>query len=275
MSRIRYYVGPAWPPSKGAYDYALTLSPSDLAWEFLRRAPAYQRDYRLNRKGMASAQRRTHSGPKVTRIWRLPKRASSWGLRFFVDPALPAPSSPVCWCHSKAAPVLEALAERPRLSAPPDLRINELSSAAHIILGPAGDQLVLLKDANSAVTLRLHGSRATLGPVAVVFMLRGLPDPGYVAGVLGSLANLVSCPSRDAHQGRDPLMMRDALVALDGRCAGASYRDVAAVLYGSERTYAEWSGLSRWMKERVRRALARGEQLRDGGYLELLGRQNV
>lgn len=271
MSCIRYYVGPAWPPSKDAYDYALTLSPSDLAWEFLRRAPAYQRDYRLNHKGMASAPRCLSSGPNVIRIRRFPKRASSWGLRFFVDPTLPAPSSPVCWSSSKAAPVLEALAEHPRGGARPDFCVSELSAAAHIILGPAGEQLVVIKDADSAITLRLHGSRAILGPVAVVFMLRGLPNPGYVARAFGSLDNLLSCPSRDAHQGRDHLMMRDALVALDGRCAGASYRDVAAVLYGSERTYAEWSGLSRWMKERVRRALARGEHLRDGGYLKLLG----
>ena len=52
MQRLRHYVGPSWPPDIGAYDYALTLCASELAWEFLRRNPDYQRDYRLSRRGL-------------------------------------------------------------------------------------------------------------------------------------------------------------------------------------------------------------------------------
>ena len=34
---------PVWPPPDGAYDYIQTLNSTELAWEFLRRNPDYQR----------------------------------------------------------------------------------------------------------------------------------------------------------------------------------------------------------------------------------------
>lgn len=64
--------------------------------------------------------------------------------------------------------------------------------------------------------------------------------------------------------------MREAIVALDGRCAGASYLETAVVLFGARRARAAWSSLSRAMKDRMCRALRKGERLRDGGYCKLL-----
>ena len=64
--------------------------------------------------------------------------------------------------------------------------------------------------------------------------------------------------------------MRDALVALDGRRVGATYRETAAVIYGPERARAAWLSASTAMKDRMRHALARGEQFRDGAYRKLL-----
>ncbi len=82
MLRLRYYVGPAWPPDIGTYDYALALCPSDLAWEFLRRNPDYQRDYRLSRRGRQPT-RRLSNGHSLTRIRRHTPRSISWGLSPF------------------------------------------------------------------------------------------------------------------------------------------------------------------------------------------------
>ena len=49
----------------------LDLCPSDLAWEFLRRNPDYQRDYRLQRRG-DQRPRRLKSGQWMTRLRRAP-----------------------------------------------------------------------------------------------------------------------------------------------------------------------------------------------------------
>lgn len=82
MSHTRHYVGPDWPPHIEDYDYVLTLCPSDLAWEFLRRNPDYQRDYNLNRKG-TTRPRSLKSGHFLTRIRRRTDLASQWDLHSF------------------------------------------------------------------------------------------------------------------------------------------------------------------------------------------------
>lgn len=67
------------------------------------------------------------------------------------------------------------------------------------------------------------------------------------------------------------ILRRDGLAALDGKCLGASYRDVATVLYGPDATRkGTWRSAHNPMKEHMRRALTMGRYLRDGGYRHLL-----
>ena len=270
MLRTRHHVGPSWPPPAGAYDYALALCRSDIAWEFLRRSPAYQRDYHLNRKGVSRIPRCLGISPALTRVRRRARAASAWGLHYFVDPMLPAPNSPVCWLTASAVPQLAATADRTPYGACPDLDVRKLTSARHLVLGPVGEQHVLLKDADAALTLRFQGSRVALSPLNMSILLRGLPEPGAVSKVLSVLARLVLRPNHSPHNSRDLLFLRDALVALDGRCVGANYHETAVVIYGLQDVQTAWSSGSRWMKDRMCRALAKGEQLRDGGYRKLL-----
>jgi hypothetical protein len=266
MPKLRHFVGPPWPPTEDAYDYALTLCRSDLAWEFLRRAPAYQRDYQLNFRGQSQAPRCLCASPQLTRIRRKTRAAAAWGLLAFVDPALPAPNSPVCWLASPKVPLLEGLADRSPTERKPDLQVKTLTSARHVLLGPTGEQFVLLRDAHSALTLRLQGARVATTPVNTSILLRGLPDPDLALRSLSILAALILRPSHKPHASRDVLFLRDALVALDGRCIGATYRDMAAAIYGRRQAQEAWSSTSRWMKDRMCRALVKGERLRDGGY---------
>lgn len=61
--------------SSAAYEHIAEMSPSDLAWEWLRRNDAYVEDYRELREGMADTQTLTD---KIRRCW---------GLRFPRGPA--------------------------------------------------------------------------------------------------------------------------------------------------------------------------------------------
>ena len=79
MPRLRHYVGPIWPLDTAAYDYVLHLAPSDVAWEFLRRNPDYQRDYRVTLRGRQRP-RRLKSGQHLTRVRRHQTRCGHWGL---------------------------------------------------------------------------------------------------------------------------------------------------------------------------------------------------
>lgn len=82
MIGTRFHVGPSWPPQINEYNYVLTLCSAELAWEFLRRNPAYQRDYRLSCKGL-SPPRCLKWGQQFTRVRKRFLRAKAWGLCFF------------------------------------------------------------------------------------------------------------------------------------------------------------------------------------------------
>ena len=260
----RFYVGPRWPPSITAYDYALSLAPSDLAWEFLRRNAQYQRAYRLSRRGSARSGRLS-SGHQFIRVRRHTPGSIAWGLHTFVDPTMPAPAAPLCWLPSSSAPILEAHCRRAPGSTF-DLAIANLRSAKNVIVGPGREEYVLLGDSDLALTLRLGGSRAILGPVCTTFLVRGIPDATKLAADFATFDTLLHVPRSRVHRSHHRLLLRDALVALDARCVGASHRDAAQLIFGLESVREVWSGRGGWLKERMRRALAIGEKLRDGGY---------
>lgn len=62
--------------------------------------------------------------------------------------------------------------------------------------------------------------------------------------------------------------LRDAIIALDGRAAGASHREVAIVIYGQTKVEREWAPAG--LRDLVRRDLDRGLKLAMGGYRDLL-----
>lgn len=82
MHRVRHYVGPSPPPTLEAYDYLHMLIRRDLAWEGLRRDPAYQDEAReYLRNGQFST--RLESGAILTRMHEPLPRAEAWALRSF------------------------------------------------------------------------------------------------------------------------------------------------------------------------------------------------
>lgn len=82
MYRVRHYVGPALPPTLEAYDYLGRLSRRDLAWEGLRRLPAYQDDAQAHLTD-AQVSTRLESGALLTRMHEPSPRAAAWALRSF------------------------------------------------------------------------------------------------------------------------------------------------------------------------------------------------
>lgn len=66
-----------------------------------------------------------------------------------------------------------------------------------------------------------------------------------------------------------------SLVALrvhDALNAGASQRDIAIALFGSERIASDWRAVSDSLRSRVRRLVREARRLAGGGYRGLLGR---
>jgi hypothetical protein len=82
MYRVRHYVGPSLRPTLDAYDYLGLLRRRDLAWEGLRRLPAYQDDAREQLTD-AQVSTRLESGALLTRMHEPSPRAEAWALRSF------------------------------------------------------------------------------------------------------------------------------------------------------------------------------------------------
>jgi hypothetical protein len=269
MPELRHYVGPACPLNRAAYAYVLNLCPSDLAWEFLRRNPSYQRDYGLSRR---SPDRSCRIGPTrwLTRLRRVPPQSYRWGLSPLVDPKWPAPQAPLCWRMAASAPVLDARAERASPGAPSSLSIVSCVAATHIVIGPAGEEYIIFRDAERAATLRLEGARASLGPVNLTFLIAGLPDTGTLTKRLSALSDLITAPRLSAPPSRMRLFLRDALLALDARQIGMSHREIAALLDDTEGAHESEFRTTEFLRARVRHAILRGQQFRDGEYRKLL-----
>src|SRR5215510_12221287 len=253
MPELRHYVGPAWPLNRAAYAYVLNLCPSDLAWEFLRRNPSYQRDYRLSRR---EPDRPYHIGRDrwLTRLRRYPPQCDRWGLCPLADPKWPAPRAPLCWTSAASAPILEAHAERASAAAPPLLSIESCATATHIVIGPAGEELIILRDAERAATLRLEGAHASLGPVSVTFLIAGLPEPRPLTKRFRAFRDLISAPRPRAPASRLRLFLRDALLALDARQIGMSQREIATLLHREEADGIEFREKES-LRDRVRHLL--------------------
>jgi hypothetical protein len=185
---------------------------------------------------------------------------------------LTAPDAPLAWRAAGAAPVLDAVTTRPTIGVQAHLTLLEMEAARHIILGPAADEFVMLRDSNRAVTLHCRGARASLAPVDIRLVLDGIPEPAVVARSLTLFQGLLRQPEVTVDNSLWRILRRDGLAVLDGKSLGASYRDVATVLYGPNATRkGVWHSASNPLKEHMRRAFAMGRYLRDGGYLELLG----
>ena len=188
----------------------------------------------------------------------------------FVDPALPAPAAALCWLACPAAARLEACATRAVDAAQTAIAVAELGSAHHVLIGPAGEEYLLLRDSSKALTLRLYGSRAAVGPIAATFLVDANEHAPTAVAAVRSATDLLFRPQHRTMRTRERLLMRDALIALDAQCAGAGLRQTACLIHGDDLVRLEWPGEGGWLKERMRRARARGVRLRDGGYRKLL-----
>jgi hypothetical protein len=108
-------------------------------------------------------------------------------------------------------------------------------------------------------------------------MVEALPDPAVVAHRRRSLERLDDLRRTGAL--RPALYPADArgrrhaqvLQALDGALAGASLRDIACAVFGSQRVDRDWRDPTDTLRDQTRRAVARGRSLMDGGYRQILG----
>jgi hypothetical protein len=134
-------------------------------------------------------------------------------------------------------------------------------------LAAPGERHLLIGDAQLAVL----GDPATDQPLA--FLIPATPDlPRRIDELLAFWRALTAgSPHRDEvpRQRRRRLIL--GLRALDGRAAGASYRALAAGLFGADRVPAGSAWKSHDLRSRTLRLVADATALMRGGYRTLAG----
>lgn len=136
-----------------------------------------------------------------------------------------------------------------------------------------GLQMLVLRDAHRRVQLRCSGEDIRLEPFALEPIADEFPDVRGSIQAIELLANLFG-PDRKPVKPPDwtveATRHRDALMALDLRIAGLSYRQVAVRLYGEAAVQSDWNNPNQTMKNRLIRSVKRGVQMMNGGYRKLL-----
>jgi hypothetical protein len=281
MSEIPLPPGAAWELGLAAYDYARGYNGRAYAWEFSRRNKGYCRDFlSYARDGVEPIQR--VAGRTLLRQNAPQHRAEAWGLRVYVDPAIAAGEAFVFWTqdaeHAQlrgravtntadwdgrpaAALRSRALIDLDGFRVPTAMLVEHTGETHLLVLAPPGAVQIAIGNLEPGVqSVYLDLER----PLFDHFMKRV-----ELARVL--YRAYVSKGIFPAHQESQKMhRFRKTLLAIDGHQAGASVRDIAKALVGARRTDAAWRSSNRSLKDQVRRLIAKGCYLRDGGYFDLL-----
>jgi hypothetical protein len=149
--------------------------------------------------------------------------------------------------------------------------LPSLPSLEHILIDATSRQHVVLRGNQASIQLTIEGADLTARPVAITFLVPGFERIAEVRDRLDLLDRILSpnrAPSsllpRWTTRTRN---LRDALIAFDGRRAGASHKEIGILIYGPEEVAADW-GVG--LRQRMQRHYSRGAALVADRYRDFL-----
>ena len=226
------------------YRPLLSADASAWAWEFARRGSGAAQDQVPADLCFASASAAGADGPIA--LWR-----------FEADPSIP---------------VFEARPARTGNAEGFDVRALGLPSL--VVTSAIGDQHVLIADGARRLRLAVSKGDVLAGPVLLHLKL---PSRDYGAACLASVRDLLilrdtgRLPPGGKAGARRAERWLGVIRALDARRAGASQKQIAALLFGEGRVAQDWSGASDYMRMRVQRLVRSAEQMAAGRYRAAFG----
>lgn len=257
------------PPDKwritGTYAYALGLGGAGLAWEWLRRNADYAEDYR--RASLDRKYRKTGRQPRIR------SQARQWGLMFMEDPALTARDAIIFWRPDMVSGVMRSGARRHSLVSTPLFDFWTEPGRKAIAVG-ADDALAIIETGNETYRLLFESPDDLAGQIALEFRLDAYGDnESEMEAVRNFLLNhqkiFKKLPGASFRPHPYAPKMMQMFQAIDGRSAGASYRQIAEVLFGVEPVVEDWRNHGLF-KARIRYLVKRGIYFMRGGYRHLL-----
>lgn len=235
-----------WYPT-AAYLYVLHLDDLALAWEYLRRNPEYRCDW-LHRR-------------------RRPEAAHRWGLRLLEDPVLDARDAHPAWFPDP----LELIQLYPDVDPMPDAAAFDLWHIPGSKCLTHDGRRLLLTTRWPGCCLRLAVAPGLEAGMAYVHAVRACTRYCAIATGLNKLTVAADATPLAAARCRPSpavLLELHTLQALDATLAGASLRQVAEGLFGSDAVVGGWHA-DGGLRSKVRRLVRRGRTLMHGGYRRL------
>ena len=261
--------GTAWERSLEHYAYATGLDRPGWAWEFLRRNNDYQLEWQTHKKNMPKP-RLHYSGAMYCRLEQNCIAANRWGLTLFFDPQKIALQIGVHWHSNVVSRQVSCVATFANDNKVQCESLSRFKGQIYV-LSLEGEEHVIIQQGAISARLKIKGRSFLSNDCQLIYQVEGLERFNLVAETLTNLRRLKSKLSLpESMFGQTELRLRDCLVALDGHLAGRTYRDIAEVLYGSDRVNEVWTNETRHLKDKVRRAVAAGVDYMNGGYLKLL-----
>ncbi|MEP2758696.1 MULTISPECIES: DUF2285 domain-containing protein [Alphaproteobacteria] len=252
------------------YEWLQALSAHGLAWEFLRR----NRAYRSAAANLGVTWPPDGSPPDET--WSAGDQMSEareWGLLLFETPDRDAREANIFWMPEFCPSVLPVVASQ-NVGHVSGRFLNLSRLRCRNVLIPGEDiQHLLCADQGRFLQLSVTGECLTR-PVQVLANV--LPMTPYSETRWRGFRRLndLVCTETLRTKFYPPDLgarrLSRVLQALDGYLAGASQREVAVALFGAERVEADWRDPRNHLCDQVRRAIRRGRDLMNGGYLKLL-----
>ncbi|ATE65238.1 DUF2285 domain-containing protein [Rhizorhabdus dicambivorans] len=258
-------------PDASDYEHLASVDVSGLAWEWLRRDPAYCQ--------MEPA-RRWSTPEGVTVIEAAPLAVvARWGCLHIGDPHLRSSDCSMLWGARMDPSVLRVDAVPLHASdEATSFALRRWSSRATVVKQPTGGENLLLRDGLHSLRLDIMSGSLLDGPVALRFDIHRADSVDPMIDTLRRFLHFQrtgAIPpqrrSRVRHHQRAILALRvhDALVQ------GASIRDVGITLFGIGRVEAEWEASGESLKSACRRLIALARSMVSGGYLSLLTRRSA
>jgi hypothetical protein len=197
------------------------------------------------------------------------------GCTFAEDPAIAAPEARLIW-HADLDPGTLTVEAVPASRSDPDA-IDPIALGAWLtmIADRTGREHAVLSDGWHHIRFDVEAGTLSSGPVVLRYRLQGSVSARPRLLPLRRLVEF-SLHRRFARSlyPPDPRIARWLLTLQvhDGLDAGASLREIAAVLYGERRAAADWDGVSDSIRSRVRRLAAEARRLARGGWRSLMRR---
>ena len=254
---------------RSSYDYVTQLIHRDWAWEWLRRHPEFQMAWWKSRDTFEIA----FSDSTLTIIHANANTSAlkRWGCLCTGRPDIDARSANVFWLPSQTAGILRMHAVPANAKLDTTLfDLRRQPCPVSLLTMPDGMQHLLFNGTGHGIQLAVSGA-SLLEPVYLLAdSLLGRREAKSRIEALHRYNDFIAGTPSPPSTNEQTKRLRQVLQALDGSLAGASNRDIAIALFGPERVEADWTDPGENLRDRVRRAVKRGRDLMNGGYLKFL-----